>query len=303
MSKIAKVSISSFILFAIFSFLVSCKQPQKQTDKQTVTGGKPTTSTSSAPQAVTLTTSDGFTLAGTFVQASSSGKTPACLLVHQLGKDKSTYKSLQERLAAVGISSLAIDLRGHGESRTSTAGTVDYRSFTDERQWIAMTADLEAGLAYLRNHDAVDKTRIGIVGASIGANLAVVVAADDRSKGEEPSITCLVLLSPGANYHGVKPHPRARELGRMPVLIVCGTRDSCYKDAQSLSNAARGGELVSFSGGAHGTDLFEADPTILDDTVRWIQANISASPAQPPSPQPQESGVQGEGVSGESEGK
>ncbi len=220
---------------------------------------------------VTLTTSDGIDIAGTFVEGTGDGPRAACLLVHMLGQDRGTYEDFQESLAQVGISSLAIDMRGHGDSTANN--TLNFRQFSQE-EWAEAANDFIAGMEYLRSHPNVDAGRLGIVGASIAANLAVVAAADDISSGVRNPAKCLVLLSPGIGYHGIAPLPRARELEQTPVLIFSATDDrQSYSGSQSLSQAARNAELESVAGNAHGTDLFEVEDT-AGRLVEWLVARL-----------------------------
>jgi dienelactone hydrolase len=227
---------------------------------------------------VELTTSDGLTIVGTFVPAQGASPAPACLLVHQLGADRSTYSDFQQALAAAGIASLAIDMRGHGES---TGGAeLSHRGFSQE-QWEDVANDFKAGLDYLRSQNGVDPTRLGIVGASIAANLAVIFAADEISSGAANTVKALVLLSPGTRYHGIQPLPRARDLGRIPVLVVSSSHDSqSYPGSQSLSQAARNATLETFEGSAHGTDIFNTEQDAISRLVEWLSGNLrSGAPA------------------------
>jgi dienelactone hydrolase len=270
-----KIRLSFFMILMLVCvlFMSACKPVVKPAGE---TPGRTTETTPEQVQGVpstdvTIKTSDGFTIAGSFKKGEGNDLMPAMLLVHQLGADMTSYAALSDSLAKAGINSLAIDLRGHGKSTAD--GTINGSTFTDE-QWAAATADLEAGLTYLRTQPSVDKNRIGIVGASIGANLAVLVAANDMVKGTEPAITCMVLLSPGVQYHGIQPLQRARDLGHLPVMIISGTADTqSYPGSQALSNAARGSVLESFNGRAHGTELFTSDPTLLAKAIDWIKAN------------------------------
>ena len=269
------------------TLLGACKDKTPRTPgTATTTGGATSGSNQGGTQgtsgsqtgAITLTTSDGVSIAAVFVKGSGEGPLPACLLVHMFGKDKSTYSDFQAKLADVGISSLAIDLRGHGES--TQGGTLDFKSLTDE-QWALAKNDLVAGLDNLRSRSDVNPAMIGIVGASIGANLALVVAADQLSQGAPNPPKCLVLLSPGRNYHGIEPIPRARDVRHMPVYIVSAKEDGqSFSTSQTLTNATKG-ELKEYEGKDHGTDLFTAHPELVGEIIQWIKNRVAsvATPA------------------------
>jgi dienelactone hydrolase len=222
---------------------------------------------------VEFTTSDGITIVGTMVMASGAERRPACLLIHQLGSDRSSFAGLQQKLLEAGINSLAIDMRGHGES--TAGGTISYEDFSIEN-WAECKNDIRAGMDYLRSSDSVNSSSIGIVGASIGANLSILEAADEMlDDGVRNKPTCMVLLSPGIDYHGIQPLQRGHDLEHIPVYIVSAEEDQqSYRGSQSLSQAARGGELVSFPGSDHGTNLLEAHPELMDQIVQWLSRNI-----------------------------
>ena len=76
---------------------------------------------------IDLKTADGINISGSYV-ASANPSNVVVLLIHQLRKDKSIWDSLVQKLAASGFSSLAIDLRGHGQS-----GGGSWEDFTDEQ--------------------------------------------------------------------------------------------------------------------------------------------------------------------------
>jgi pimeloyl-ACP methyl ester carboxylesterase len=225
---------------------------------------------------VEITTSDGIAIIGTLVKASGAERRPACLLVHQFGSDRNSYAGFQQKLLEAGINSLAIDMRGHGES--TGGGTLKYDDFNNE-QWAECQKDIRAGLDYLRNSDCVNPSSIGIVGASIGANLSILEAADEMQEdGFQNRPTCMVLLSPGTDYHGIQPLQRGHDLEYIPVYIVSAEEDQqSYRGSQSLSQAARGGELVSFPGSEHGTNLFDAHPELIDQIVEWLSRNITGN--------------------------
>ena len=269
------ITFGLILILSLLPVIGGCTGSRETPDSdsgQSVTNGNQDTGASSHGR-VEISTSDGITIVGTMVKASGVERRPACLLVHQLGSDRSSYAAFQQKLLEAGINSLAIDMRGHGES--TEGGTLNYSDF-DNAKWAECQEDIRAGLDYLRNDDGVKASSIGIVGASIGANLAVIEAADEMMEdGFRDAPTCLVLLSPGTDYHGIAPLQRAHDLGRIPVYIASAEEDrQSYRGSQSLSQAARGGELFSFPGSDHGTDLFDANPEFMDELVTWLSRNI-----------------------------
>ena len=68
-----------------------------------------------------------------------------------------------------GISVLAIDFRSHGSSDIADVTLEELLEDPDQLKW-----DVLAALEYLQAQPAVDPDRIGILGLSVGANMAVV---------------------------------------------------------------------------------------------------------------------------------
>src|SRR5262245_20078045 len=119
-----------------------------------------------AGRAVTLTAPDGVSLAGMLYEASSR-PAPAVVLVHMLGRSKDEWGPLAERLQDAGVTALAIDLRGHGHSAGNGA------------ELPLMVGDVQAAISWLSQRPGVRVGALGVVGASLGANLAALAAADD----------------------------------------------------------------------------------------------------------------------------
>lgn len=263
-----------FTLVIFFILTGGCDGNSQATDTPDEQNGSDETRLSNTNDSgqVEFETSDGVTIVGSLELAAGVEKSPACLLVHMLGSDRSSYTEFQQKLLNAGISSLAIDMRGHGDS--TAGGSLNYRDFSAE-EWEAVKNDIKAGMDFLRDLDSIDRAHIGIVGASISANLAVVAASEENRDAVENTASCLVLLSPGINYHEVRPLQFARDLGHIPVYIASAEEDAqSYRGSQGLSQAAREGELFSFPGSDHGTDLFDIHMNFMDDLVAWLKINL-----------------------------
>src|SRR5262249_13248606 len=110
---------------------------------------------------------DGMTLKGTLFPSASPG--PAVLLLHQCDDQRTVWDPLGQRFAAAGITALAIDYRGFGES-----GGPRYDTLSNEQK-AAVTAtawagDFDAAFAFLSRQSGVDAGRIGPAGGSCGVD-------------------------------------------------------------------------------------------------------------------------------------
>ena len=210
---------------------------------------------SSGAQHVTFRTDDGVTLAATWYEPPSRG--PAVILVHMLHRSHRDFDELAARLASAGIGALALDLRGHGDSQGSIGS-----------DFAPMVADVKAARRFLAGRSEV-AGRIGILGASLGANLAALEAADD------PGVASLALLSPSLDYRGLRIEAAMRKFGTRPVLMVVSDDDAyATRSAHDLEKGTRGRETLRLSGAGHGSTMLERDPSLLGSLVDWFRRTL-----------------------------
>ena len=211
---------------------------------------------------VSLQSEDDYSIAGWYYD-SKFDASPAVILLHMRGSDKSANSQLAATLQAEGYAVLAIDLRGHGESRFPDGSNPGHEKLTSA-DYLAMLRDIRAAHDYLNSRDDVDGERIAIVGASIGANLAIMYAASDRR------VRTVVALSPGQDYFGLQPGVYLEDFGKRPLYLVCAEGDEySWQSCVALEKLATLADPVSlrvFPGKAHGSDLLESQDG-LDDTI------------------------------------
>ena len=222
-----------------------------------VTGVTPPSTSAQRTQRLTLRTEDGVNIAATWYEPSAR-PAPGVILVHMLTRSRRDLEPLAMRLASEGIGALAIDLRGHGESSGGDGNLA------------AMLQDLAAAKRHLAVRPDVIHSRIGIVGASLGANLAVLAAADD------PGVRSLALLSPSLDYRGLRMEGPLRKYGSRPALLVAG-KDDAYamrtvKDVAKGAGASR--EVVLLDEAGHGTTMLGHAPELGQQIVDWFRRTL-----------------------------
>ena len=191
-----------------------------------------------ASKPVSFKTADGWSIKGTLYSASESSG--AAVLLHQRGGAKSDWISLCESLKTKGVTALAIDQRGAGESTEGPGGKGENASWDTSE-------DIAAAVGYLKNY----KT-IGLAGASYGANNALIYAAKHPDR-----IKAVALFSPGADYGGLKTAEPAK-LWKGPLRVYHDRGDSVAGegplmiDKMSISTDHR---LLISEGDRHGTAL------------------------------------------------
>lgn len=217
-------------------------------------------------EVVRFATADGWELAATLWPAPAAGR-PAAILLHMLPADRHSYNDFGPALALAGFNVLALDSRGHGDSRKHDGGTEDYTSF-DARAYNDSVKDIAAAKAFLQDKGA-DVSRVVLVGASIGANFALIHAAGDAD------VKGVVLLSPGLDYHGVKTEEAMKAFGDRPCYLVASDEDApsaeCITALKVLNPKA---DYKMFRNAGHGTNILGAEPKFKDELVDWMGERI-----------------------------
>jgi dienelactone hydrolase len=208
-------------------------------------------------QAVTFAARDGVTVTGT-LHLPDRLPAPAVVLLPMLSRTQHDYDGLSARLAESGIASLAIDFRRNGGPRPDAAGGAE--DFTD------LVLDADAARAYLAARPDISPARIGFVGASIGANVAVLAAAN------EPGVKTLVLLSPSLEYRNLRLEQALKAFGGRPALLVASSNDPyalrTVREAVSFGDGSR--ELRVLSNAGHGTVMLAREPDLTGAVVDWL---------------------------------
>ena len=207
-----------------------------------------------AGRSVTFNSGDGTQLAGTLYEPSSR-PSPAVVLVHMLGRSKDDWQDVAERLEDAGIMVLALDLRGHGRSSGSMATLPP------------MVGDVASAVAWLAARPNARPGSIAIVGASLGANLAALAAAD------LPSVHALVLVSPSLDYRGLRLDAATmKKIGARPTLMLASMQDPyALRTLRELMTEGSGREQRLSNAAAHGTNLLAADSDLARALVEWLR--------------------------------
>lgn len=218
------------------------------------------------PEEVTLRTADGVRIVGTYYPPDRPGPRPSVVLLHMLDHARGDWDESARGLSGEGYAVLAIDLRGHGES---TRGVGSWRSFTEEG-FQAMVEDVAAAHEYLRRAPQADSDRLAVIGASIGANVALLYGS------REPSVKTLALLSPGLDYRGVRTREAMSLYGPRPVLIAASREDSYSAQSSAALDALASGRhrLVLFDQAGHGTLMFEKAPRLESMLLDWLASTL-----------------------------
>ncbi|MDX9857237.1 MAG: alpha/beta fold hydrolase [candidate division Zixibacteria bacterium] len=228
---------------------------------------------------VSITTPDSLGLHAEWFESLSPEPAGLLVLLPMRGQTLDSYRSFINRVREYFEADttrpsiplphmLAVDLRGHGASRTRVKDTLDFRSM-GRAEYAMMPSDVASLIAhvYAEHGDRLDTTRLIVVGASIGANTALLLT------GLLPRVTHVVALSPGSDYHGLRPADAFRNF-KGEVLFVSSRGDTySFETCQMLATSKNTGWLVKgYPGSQHGTDLLYADERVIPDVLTWLFA-------------------------------
>jgi dienelactone hydrolase len=227
---------------------------------------------------VELFTEEGYRVAGThYFIPDEQG--PGLFLLHMFGGKHTDWESFLPIFKKTGVKSiLAVDLRGHGGSNikksvegiSDSAGSINWRDFT-EHDFKDAVKDLDVAWDYLMKSPRTDSTRMGVIGASMGANYAAIFASD------HPDVKSLVMLSPGVVYRGVECLKAVERYGARPVLLVASREDEYSANScRKLKEISAGTpvHLEILKGSAHGTDLIEKNPGFKNFLSDWFRSTL-----------------------------
>jgi alpha-beta hydrolase superfamily lysophospholipase len=184
---------------------------------------------------------------------------PGVILVHQLPSNRHSWDALAPDLHAKGYAVVAIDYRGRGESGGRLAAAKDFQD---------IALDMAAAKQFIRGQAGVDGRRLAIIGASIGANHALLAGVND------PGVKTAILLSPGLDYRSVKTADAARTFKR-PILIAASDEDTyAAESSRELDRlAAEPKELIIYTGAGHGTDMLRGTD-LQERLLRWLGRHL-----------------------------
>ena len=215
---------------------------------------------------VSFPSTDGASIAGEFYDASARffsfrerEDKPGVVLVHMLSRNRSDWGSLPDRIRDAGISVLAIDLRGHGQSSGSA------------QDLQVMVQDVRAAARWLASRPNIRSDRLAVVGASLGASLALHAAID------LPQVRAIGLLSPSLDYRGLRTDTGlVKRLGARSIWLAASDQDPLalrtLRDMAAEPSGPREQHISSAL--AHGTMLLDKDNDVMRVLVDWLRRSL-----------------------------
>jgi len=229
-----------------------------------------------------LVLEDGEQIPAILTLPKSDAPVPAAVLLHGFSSRKEQMAdSVGRALERLGIASLAIDLPLHGAREQGVEGLSIRSPLALVQKWRLAVREGHQSLRFLAGHGAIDSTRIGIVGYSLGAYLTVAIAADNRvvravvlaAGGDLPERTPFAALVRTI----ADPIGAVRALSGRPLLMVNGRLDRTIQPSQAtaLFDAAGEPKEIRWYQGGHWPPA-----RAIDDAAEWLASRLKDDRAQ-----------------------
>jgi dienelactone hydrolase len=248
-----------------------------------------------AVRAVDLKASDGTALKASYFAAAKPG--PGVLLLHQINRTRKAWDDLAGHLAAAGINTLTLDMRGFGESGEPYTKLMEADREKARTMW---PSDVETAFQYLVSQPGVQRDVIGVGGAGwFGVLPSVEVARQHPAQ-----VKSLVLLSGETLQDGLR---FLRQASQLPGLFVVADDDEYPPTVEAMewlyiTSSSPGKKFVHYSatqdapwiwyetadagkvsaGGGHGTDMFKFHPELPAIIVDWLVTTLVKTPGHAP---------------------
>jgi dienelactone hydrolase len=252
---------------------------------------------------VDLKASDGTVLKASYFAAAKPG--PGVLLLHQGNRQRKVWDDLAAQLAAAGIHTLTLDMRGFGESGGTPHDQLTGKEFSRIQKQI-WPGDIDTAFQYLVSQPGVNRDVIGLGGAGFNG----VDSAVHTARRHSAQVKSLALLSGETFLPGLQ---FLREATHLPGLFVVADEDEYPPTVEAMellysASSNPGKRLVHYAGQeppwngdedvyevpvprGHGTDMFKVHPELPGIIVDWFVTTLIKTPGGAPTDNSSAAGV------------
>ncbi len=249
----------------------------------------------SAPHVVDVKAADGTILKASYFAAAKTG--PGVLLLHQSNRTRKGWDELAGQLAAAGINTLTLDMRGFGESGAPYTKLTDAEKAKVSPMW---PSDVDAAFQYLISQPGVKRDAIGVGGAGWFG----VLHSIELARQHPTEVKSLVLLSGETLQDGLQ---FLRQASQLPELFVVADDDEYPPTVEAMewlyiNSSSPGKKFVHYSAaqdapwiwyetsdaskvpakGGHGTDMFKPHRELPGLIVDWLVTTLIKTPGHAP---------------------
>ena len=184
---------------------------------------------------------------------------PAVLLLHGYGEDRSAWKEFSKELLNRGWAVMALDLRGHGESRSKNGRPIqaapDWRTNAHE-----FPVDLDPALDWLKSRPRINNNKIVVIGFDVGANLALIAS------GRFQEVRTAVAIKPNFD-ESLALSGSAQDFQPRSTLVVV----SAAAEGERFKSLVKAPNRVVVSSQSGGSAQWTADRQVRDAVFQWLK--------------------------------
>lgn len=217
---------------------------------------------------VTFESSDGTPLEGTLRRGDGPG---AVLLVNRTGALRTEFTPYAQLLMIDGISSLSVDLRGHGGSRSDSVQSYESLSAAGRDM---LADDVVAAYRTLQDSVGAGESHIGIIAAGDAA--AIVEKALHRGRIDAP----VAYLSPSFSDADPELTTALAFHADHPAFIVAAREDLAAMRAMKRFRESKPREqLITrlYPDAGHGLETLRRVPEALEHLQSWLRRVVGSS--------------------------
>jgi dienelactone hydrolase len=242
---------------------------------------------------VTVECSDGYRMTGDLIKRGRlRGAAPGVIYLHEDGKDRHAWHAQSVFTAARQMISLALDLRGYGENPGAVGNPAKTASAFTDADYRLMLEDVRDAVAFLAIKPEVEGGKLAIVGADMGANLALLAAG--APWGE--AVRVVVAISPSLDWKGLSVRDAIARIPKSTHVYLAAAKDdpASWEACQVIMGLLKGPkDFFQADTGGHGARVFQGRS--FHQIPTWLASNLvepaapGAGPKGPPArrlPQP-----------------
>jgi len=260
------------LIISLFMIFVSCGKSDEQTPKNK----EEAIPFINIAREITFTTPDSLLLTARYTPSPDNRKAPLIAMIPMPGQTHECFQPFIDSLkhffetdssAADRIFPhlLSINLRGQGQSIIKGTDTLDYTKMSDE-EYQKIPRDIGSLMDKVVKdyYDKIDTSQIYIIGASLGANAAIMATAF------MPYISKLVLLSPGEDYHSLKPGEAFKKFNGNTFMAISRRDKYAYESVQRLIALKQKNWILKiYPREGQGTDILKYD-IAMQEMIKWL---------------------------------
>ena len=227
----------------------------------------PTTEAVENVKSVKIKVAGGVHLSAQYYAGDKPGPAVMLLSMCDPSTDQSEWVTLAKIMQSEGISVLTFDYRGFGTSEgkmPTNLSTVAQAMVYWRKNW---SADVEAAYDVLISQKGVDKSRIGIGGASCG----VFNGMDLTFK--HANVKSFVSLGGPVDE---KQNRQLTQKDDLPILIISGNEGPSLQWSDEIFAASNHHqtEIHKYKIVTHGTNIFDHFPKLQNKVAQWFKKTL-----------------------------